>query len=246
MQIASEETSDGAGAPPTLRDVRLSRLLHMFDVAAACISNEVRHLLLPQSSCDVMNRIIIGGAEHAHAPYLSHRCCQLQSGKMMAAHAHAQCCPYDDCTLRCILPKHRGKVTCHTLPAHHVLGESDKSAKYCFAVLQLSVLTFVPVMLSTSLYSKQALQLSPHNVAVQMLKPCSQVQVGTRGPGHYVQCRRIMSDLLPAAELLLRGVMDQRHALWHKNDLQPSGRTAQHAVQEARCTATWLRLKGAR
>lgn len=102
-------------------------------------------------------------------------------------------------------------------------------------------------MLSTFPYLKQALTLSAQRSSAGMLlKPCSQVQVGTRGQGHYVQCRRIMSDLLPAAELLLRGVMDLRHTLWHKNALQPSGRTAQMAVEEARCTGTWLRLKSAR
>ena len=78
-----------------------------------------------------------------------------------------------------------------------------------------------------------------------LLKPCSQAQVGTRGPEHYVQCRRIMSDLLPAAELLLRGVMDLRYTHWHENTLRLRGRTAQDAVEEARCTATWLGLKPA-
>lgn len=48
-----------------------------------------------------------------------------------------------------------------------------------------------------------------------------------------VQCRRIMSALLPAAELLLRGVLDWRLKHW-REDL--SSTSKQGMVEEARCT----------
>ena len=50
-----------------------------------------------------------------------------------------------------------------------------------------------------------------------------------------VPCKRTMSALLPAAELLLRGVMDWRLEHWVE-DLSPT--TKQGMVEEVRCTAT--------
>ena len=49
-----------------------------------------------------------------------------------------------------------------------------------------------------------------------------------------VQCRRIASALLPAAELLLRGAMDVRLKHWQD---ALSGHSAHSAVEEACCTA---------
>ena len=52
------------------------------------------------------------------------------------------------------------------------------------------------------------------------------------GMGLQTQCKRILSDLLPAAELLLRGVLSWRHARWHKA-MFPI--TKQEMVMQARC-----------
>ena len=49
-----------------------------------------------------------------------------------------------------------------------------------------------------------------------------------------VRCRRILPALLPAAELLLRDVLDMRHKHWWE---WLSCMTARRAVDQARCTA---------
>lgn len=46
-----------------------------------------------------------------------------------------------------------------------------------------------------------------------------------------VRCRRILSALLPAAELLLRDLMDVRQEHWQESI---SGKTVLDAVEEAR------------
>ena len=69
---------------------------------------------------------------------------------------------------------------------------------------------------------------------------CCEAQVSSRGTAYYKQCRRIMPTLLPAAELLMRGVMDLRHKHWQGgfHVMEQGGRNAEMAVEEARCTAT--------
>ena len=71
-----------------------------------------------------------------------------------------------------------------------------------------------------------------------MLKrQCSWAQVGATGMGardhHYVQCRSMLPALLPAAELLLRSVLDVRHEHWLRS---PTCVDEREAAQEARCT----------
>lgn len=60
-----------------------------------------------------------------------------------------------------------------------------------------------------------------------------------------VQCRRFMSALLPAAELLLGGVLDLRLKHWHRG-LQPPPVTMprQIAVEQVRCMASRVLTEG--
>ena len=62
---------------------------------------------------------------------------------------------------------------------------------------------------------------------------CCCTQVATLA-AQQVPCKRTMSALLPAAELLLRGVLDWRHEHWHEH---LSSVTKQGMVEEVRCMA---------
>ena len=67
------------------------------------------------------------------------------------------------------------------------------------------------------------------------LRACSWLQVRS-GAALGVRCGRIVSALLPAAELLLRGVMDLRHKYWQQ--ASPSAITVRDAIEQARRTST--------
>ena len=64
---------------------------------------------------------------------------------------------------------------------------------------------------------------------------CSWLQVRSEA-ALKVRCGRIVSALLPAAELLLRGVMDLRHKYWQQ--ASPTAITVRDAVEQARRTRT--------
>ena len=59
----------------------------------------------------------------------------------------------------------------------------------------------------------------------------SRAQVGAEVPMQ-VQCARTVSALLPAAELLLRGVLDVRHDHWQESLI---GISLRKGMQQARC-----------
>ena len=81
--------------------------------------------------------------------------------------------------------------------------------------------------------------MSPHSAVRKCLLILSMRAQVVADDTPKVKCKRIVSALLPAAELLLRGVMDLRHTHWQRIFLPPPpGYTKQHGVKDVRCTAT--------
>ena len=98
------------------------------------------------------------------------------------------------------------------------------------------------VLQKMSLHVMQYTSLSQHALeCVRLTQHCSRpaesalcAQLRDEGPRYEPHCRRIKSALLPAAEMLLRGVLDLRHEHWRDD---PPSMTARFAVEQARCTA---------